>query len=107
MPETRTIEQVKIYYLVLNPMTDRAEACMIAAFSDDKERLMQWYNSLKVEGYNDGRYGKIFKKDSPLEWFNPMDNEDGTLGFFGHGLQSEWVDVEEVLEIQCRYFKVE
>lgn len=94
MRETRQIIQVKIWMIVLNRMTSsKIEYKEIAAVSDDKEKLVQWYNSQKVEPWNDGRWGKQFAKDSPLEWFNYQDLDQPSS--FNHGLYSDWVEESE------------
>lgn len=40
MPEYRSIQQVKLFLLVMNPMMGRAEDGEIAAISDDYDRLV-------------------------------------------------------------------
>ena len=96
--ETRTIVQTKVYLLVLNPMTDRAESGRIAAVSFDKQRLIDFYEAEKAEErYKDGRFQKTFKKLSPLEWYNPLKNihsEDPE--HFGQGLFEEWIQEENL-----------
>ena len=105
--ETRQITQVKIYKLVLNPMRDKTEKSTLAAIAYDKSRLLQWYEeqrateafveagtgSFECHGYTHN-WRKTFKKDSPLEWFNPMDSEQPN--YFGHGIQEEWTTEEAV-----------
>ena len=91
--EARNVTELRLYKLILNPMTDRAEAGQIVAISGDYDKLVQWYHSqLASEPYRDGQWYKVFTKGSPLEWFNPA----GTLelnnpGLFGHGIRDEWV----------------
>ena len=36
--ETRIVEQVKVYYLIMNPMTDRAESGRIAMMSTERDK---------------------------------------------------------------------
>lgn len=107
MIETRMICQVRIWKLIMNPMTSHAEACEIAAWSDDKDNLIQWYRNQLTEPYgeegmptfdshgNSHTWHKQFSKGSPLEWFNPiyiLDEPD----HYGHGLVDEWIN-EDVL----------
>lgn len=101
--ETRTIMQAKIHYLVMNQVTDRAESGKIAAMSIDKEKLIQFYQNERVDIYNDGNFSKVFKKDGPLEWFNPLWTLDG-VDTFGHGVYSDWVDMENIHTLQTKYF---
>ena len=87
MVETRIVEQVLVWKLILNPMTERTEAAELVAWSDDKEKLMSWYNSQLVEFYRDDNWGKTFSKGGILEWYNPM-YQNGEIDSFGHGLHS-------------------
>ena len=94
--ETRTVEQVLIYYLVLNPMRDRTEAANIVAISYEKQKLIDWYNSEKADKpYEDNNWSKSFKKEGSLEWYNPVnfgyDAENFEPNHFGHGIRSEWI----------------
>lgn len=103
--ETRQVTEIKVYKLVLNPMRSNMEAGEIVALSYDKQTLIDWYESqLAPEPYNDEGSGsfavhgdthqwhKSFKKDGPLEWYNPTDlhNQDD---YYGHGVSHEWVDI--------------
>jgi hypothetical protein len=100
--EKRTIEQTKIYYLVMNPVTDRAESGRIAMMSYDRDKLIAAYQSEYVESYQDDRFRKVFRQGGPLEWYNPiwgMDQVDG----FGHGLHTDWVDHENIDTLTRNY----
>ena len=89
--ETRTIEQVKIYKLILNPIRANYEATNIAAVSYDKQHLIDWYESLKVKPYVDeGRWSKSFKKGSPLEWYNTIEYGDHCT------LEEEWTTQDDI-----------
>lgn len=93
--ETRTITQVKMYVLVLNPMTGQAEGAEAVAMSDDRQRLVNWYNSQKApERYNDDeRWNKMFIKGGPLEWFNGLSNIDSdVIETFGQGVHETWAE---------------
>jgi hypothetical protein len=90
-------------------MQNVTESITLVAWSDDLERLLEWYRSYKVEPYEEEGAGtfechgdthtwhKSFAKGSPLEWYNPITSEDGSCDHWGHGIQSEWVD-ENILE---------
>ncbi len=56
----------------MNPVTDRAESGRITMMSFDKDRLIGKYNEEFTEPYDDDRFRKVFKKNGPLEWFNPL-----------------------------------
>jgi len=115
MIETRSITQVKVWKLILNPMRANTEASNLVAWSEDKDKLINWYKSQLVEPYIDadspsfecqGNYHnwqKVFAKGSELEWYNPMDNEDYFPNCYGQGLVSEWVDIDFIQKISVGY----
>lgn len=91
--ETRTITQVRIYMLALNPMTGRGEERRIVALSTDYNKLVAWYNDqLAPEPWRDGQWYKEFRAGSPLEWFNPAFSlELNRTAPYGHGISDEWL----------------
>lgn len=91
--ETRTTTEVRIFKLILNPMTANAEAGNIVAISTSYDKLVEFYSSeLAEERYKDGRWNKTFKKNSPLEWYNPLTALELNIdSIFGHGIFDEWV----------------
>lgn len=112
--ETRVLTQVKIYILVMNPMMGHTENRSAVAMSFEKEKLHQWYqdqicdpwtdegeNSFEPTGDMGGYYNehhiwrKYFRRGSPLEWFNPIFDEN--LSIYGHGVDHCWVN-EDMLE---------
>ena len=107
MVQTRTIQQVLIHKLVMNPMRGNTENSVLVAWSDDKEKLVNFYNNEKVERYtNEGpgsfavhgdthNWYKTFRLGGILEWYNPIDCFDQP-NHYGQGIQQEWVD-EEIL----------
>ncbi len=99
------VEMVKIYYLVMNPVTDRAETGRITAASFYKESLINFYNNEFTEPYDDDRFRKVFKKGGPLEWFNPLWTLEN-LDSFGHGLKEDWVDTQSINSIKNQYYFV-
>ena len=103
--ETRMVQQVKLYCLIMNPVTDRAESGRIAVTSFDKNRLIEFYQSEMVDSYKDDYYRKVFRKDGPLEWYNPLYNLDGVDGF-GHGLREEWIDSTNIDYVKSKYYFV-
>lgn len=91
--EQRVMTQVKVYYLIMNRMTERTESGNIVIMSDDLDRLIRYYTDNLVEPYKDGNWSKFFKKDSPLEWYNPLSNlVENQTNHYGQGLKSEWID---------------
>lgn len=101
--EIRTITQGKIYYLVMNPVTDRAESGKITVMSDTKQRLIDFYNEQHVPVYDDGNFRKVFKQGGPLEWYNPVWSFDG-LDTFGHGIHVDWIDLENLPNLKGKYY---
>lgn len=102
--ETRQVTEVKVYRLVMNPMTGRIEDGYIVAISLDVEKLANWYESLKVEPYENIQdcsanpevpvikvWHKTFKKGSVLEWYNPIDSLQ-RLSLHHHGISNCWVN---------------
>lgn len=101
--ETRTIQQVKVYCLIMNPMTDRAESGRISVMSFEKDRLVKFYDGEITEPYSDDRFRKVFKKGGPLEWYNPLWTLEG-VDSFGHGLREEWIDSTNIDYVKGNYY---
>ena len=106
--QTRQITEVKVYKLILNPMRGNMEDSRLVAIAYEKEKLLNWYTSFRApeviveEGSpsfecqgNSHTWRKTFNVGSPLEWYNPMDNEN--INHYGHGIQEEWA-VEEIIQ---------
>ena len=100
--ETRTVTEGKIFYLVMNPVTDRAETGRITVMSDSKERLIQYYKDQSVPTYDDGNFRKVFRQGGPLEWYNPIWTFEG-VDTFGHGLKEEWVQLSSLDTLKYKY----
>lgn len=96
MIQKRVVTEVLIFKLVLNPITDRTESARLVAWSDEKQKLVDWYNSLKVEPYRDNNWYKTFLSGSPLEWYNGLIDLE-SISYLGHGIHEEWVE-ESILE---------
>ena len=102
--EIRTINQVRIYKLILNPMIGCCEEGRIAAISCDYGKLVCWYEGQKlptpfrdVEGWH-----RSFTEGSPLYWYNPAFTVVlNCTDDFGHGISDEWVN-EDVWDEICR-----
>lgn len=83
--ETRQTTEYKVFVLELADMRGGVDKAIPVAIFTEYENLVDWYNSqLAPEPYTDKGYHsytgsddygyhKVFKKGSPLEWFNPAD----------------------------------
>ena len=101
--ETRIVEQVKVYYLIMNPMTDRAESGRIAMMSTERDKLLSHYEGELVTPYDDDRFRKVFRQGGPLFCFYPIGTTEG-VDTFGHGLSEDWVDVENLQTLKNKYY---
>lgn len=87
-----------MFVLVLNDMrAPRIEYGDHVAKAATREDLVAYYVSLLVGPYSDGKYSKYFKKGSPLEWYNPINDIRGDPNSFGHGIH-EMLTVDAVRE---------
>lgn len=106
--ETRDITEVKVWKLILNPMRGNTENGTLVAIAYEKQKLIDWHNSLlatelyKEEGspsFDSHEFShtwhKAFIKGSELEWFNPCDNFDSP-NHYGHGLNFEWLQGKNI-----------
>ena len=108
--ETRQVTQIKLYTLLLNNMTyPKIEFRKIVAFSTEYDKLVEWYNNQKADTpYREDGYYKVFKKGSPLEYFNPVDSlEPGNLNHFGQGIQEEWILEDRFENAKRNYLFIE
>jgi len=61
-----------MWVLLLNDMrSPNIENLSIVGRAETREQIEQFLASEKVDGYNDGRWGKSYRAGGPLEWFNP------------------------------------
>jgi len=97
--ETRTVDQTKIFKLVLNDMrADKAsEGTLTPHISYDKSSLCEYVGLEMADDFwqdeVDGvSYNKRFKRGSPLEYYNHPVELMGSENSFGHGVSSEWID---------------
>lgn len=95
--EKRVMEEVKLYKLVMNPVTANAETGNIVAISTEIERLEYFLKEQEsLFPFRDASGYVHFYKEGPLYWYNQP-----TFGScWGHGIQSEWVYVETYNELR-------
>ena len=95
-----------MWILMLNNMQDQTENRTPIARAETKEQLVNFVNNQKVDvymdvGHNmfngnpDHQYRKCFRKDGPLEWFNPPVNEDDDSCYVDVGTFEEWMQKAE------------
>jgi len=77
-----------MFILQLNHMEDKAELVKPIACSEFRENLQRLLDEEAVEPYKDGRFLKSFRKDGPLEWFNPP-NQYGDA----------WINVKAISDV--------
>jgi len=102
--ETRQIVQGHIYYLLLNNIYDRCEERSLVAFSDDRNRLIDFYeqNLLPLEErYRDeGGMYRSFSK-GPLYNFNCAMYEP-----LSECIKDNWLALDAIEEAKSRYLFV-
>ena len=106
--EYRTINQIKLYVLVLNTFGE-AESGSIAAVSTDYDALVKKYNEDLLpsdERFRDGAgFLHSFREGSPFFNLNPCWSlEVDKVDCFGHGIHTEWVNEENIARIQNEYY---
>jgi len=73
------------YGLMLNDMREsNIENIQCVKVSSNKQELADWYNSQLAEsGWEDGRWHKVFKQGSQLEWANPAHSLETENDYWG------------------------
>lgn len=107
--ETRQVTQVKIYYLFMNGVNDRAEDGSIAAVSTSKDRLIAAYRENLLpqeERFRDEFHKYRSFKNGPFYSYNTLFSLEEQSPW-GHGLRSEWVLEDELDNIRRRHYFVE
>ena len=109
--ETRTVIEVKLYFLIMNMMRNKSESQSLVIISDSREKIIQYYNDNIVPLYEDKimefegehTYRKNFKKGSELEWMNPLFDLN-TIDYNGFGIREEWFNFDTFqIEIDTRW----
>lgn len=98
--EMRTVQQVRVYKLVMNSVFDRAEMLRLCAVSTNYDELVEWYKEQRApEPYRSEHEPNIlkhFQEGSPLEYFNPIGAfEVNAQTTFGYGIRDEWDNIED------------
>ena len=96
--ETREIKQIKIWKLLMHA-TNRDDWELVA-ISSDKQKLVDWYKQQQCNSYTEfveglGDYAKYFKKESALEWFEPVHSREEEVMDYEYGISSEWINETE------------
>lgn len=90
--ETRSVQQARIYFLILNTF-GRAEEGRIVAAAGSEDALKIWYESQRMEqSENIDGWHYTFKKESLIRHYNPLGNwANCNQDPFGHGWFDKWV----------------
>ncbi len=87
------VTEIEVFALVLNDMRSaKIEHSQVVAIAYEKEKLIDFYNSNKVETYRDGQWAKSFAKGSPLEWYNTYSEGNSCR----HGINSAWLKEDSI-----------
>ena len=104
--ETRIVEQVKIFKLILNDMrsSNIEIGTLTPHISHTRQGLIDYLvgeeaESVWTDDSSQGRmWGKSFKKGSDLEWYNKPAGFD-ELNSYGQGIDEEWIDKTLLYEL--------
>ena len=91
---TRTIIQIKYYFLQLRRVGINLGNVDIVCYSTEREKIINYYTSMLCNKYQDDYYWKNFKKGSDLEWYNPTNLDIVTKS--GCGIDYLWVNEGEL-----------
>ena len=93
--ETRTVEQVKVFGLILNTF-GKAEDGRLVALASTEEALKNWHDSQMLE--QPERIGRWLYnyKEGELRNCNPDVWMHVSKHVFGHGWFVQWVNVDEL-----------
>lgn len=102
MSEERTVNQIKIYKLVMNPVMANAEAESIALVSTEKQKLIDYHNQNLLKEYDRSTpIVRSYKEGSLLWGYNRLDDVE-QISLFRHGIHVEWCD-ENIFNTQTLY----
>lgn len=104
--ETRQKTEYKVYVLCLADVRGGVDSAHAVAVFDELEDLKNYYNSqLADEPYTDEpspdyygnvhSYHKVFKRGSPLEWYNPADSLEPVYNTSFGGVLEDWIEYHE------------
>ena len=80
-----------MFILQLNDMRSaNVENLTVSYRADTKEELDEFIEKEKVENYSDGQWAKAYRKDGPLEWFNPPWNLERHI--VDAGTEDDWAE---------------
>jgi len=76
----------------MNKMTfPKIEMTELVVLATDRQVLKDYVEEQKApEHWRDGQWGKMFKKGSPLEWYNAPHSLD-EMSIWNDGVNEEWV----------------
>jgi hypothetical protein len=79
-----------MWVLLLNDMrASNIENLQPVCRAESYQELLNYVKREQVEPYRDGQWAKVFRKDGPLEWFNPPWNLE--RNFANAGTREDWM----------------
>jgi hypothetical protein len=96
--ETRTVNQIKIWKLVMHARN--RDDWDLVAVSADRDVLTEWYKNQQCDEYEEyieglGSYKKNFKQGTRLEWYEPVEIENEVMDY-EYGVSWEWINETEL-----------
>ena len=89
-----------VYVLMLNDMREpNIENLTAVAASEDRQELVDLHEANR-DPWMDGKWGKTFTKDSPLEWYNPGDMNVPFAYWGGIYEAPEGMSVEDAMRLR-------
>ena len=95
--ETRNIEQVKVWGLILNTFGS-AESGRLVALASSEQAIKDFYLSQRMEKMEKIDGWNYSFKEGPLRNYNPSGTQFAFDDVFGHGIFSEWVNTDSIRE---------
>lgn len=94
-----------MFVLIMNDMREpNVENVRAVKVAENRQELVDFYFGELSESYNDGKWGKAFKKGGPLEWYNPV-GDIVKIGLFGDGIHEVPKDISAEKAMSIKKYK--
>lgn len=91
-----------MWILQLNDMrSPKIERHTIICKAETKEELEEFLIHEQVEPYQDGQWGKCYRKDGPLEWYNPPFGGSMPVHLIDIGTEDSWAEDARLAYGEC------